>query len=135
MSYDYLFDIFGKCRNRKTRFTDLEKRALELIRAFVEKSISDKDFLQAFDRIRVEFLELTDVNGQPTIDQDTPLWFNSLGLHYISWYRFQLVKWYFEEHPEELVGETKERFESIQGWLYEERFIEACKTVLREVNV
>lgn len=136
MSYDYILDIFGKLRKRKTRFTDLEKRALELLRAYVEKSISDKDFVQAFDIVRSEFLKLIKDNEQLTIDEDTPLWLNSfIGLHYIDWHKYQQVKRYFEEHPEELVGETKENFERIQGRGYDERFLEACMTVLKEVKI
>ena len=136
MLYDYILDIFGKFRKRKTRFTDLEKRTLELIRAFVEKSISDKDFAQAFDIVRTEFLKLIKDNGQLTIDEDTPLWLNIfIGLHYIDWRKYQQLKNYFEEHPEELVGETKENFERIQGRGYDERFLEACMTVLKEVKI
>ena len=76
MSWEYLNDIFGKFRKRKTRFTDLETKAKDLIISFVKGRINDKDFAIAFEEIRAKFVELTNADGQITIDQDTPLWLN-----------------------------------------------------------
>lgn len=105
MSFDHLLDLFGKFRKKRNRFTNLERKATDLMASFFNGSITSKEFAMAFEEVRKNYLELTNVNGQPTIDQDTPLWLNSLlGLHYVDWYRVQQMKWYYEEHPDELVG-------------------------------
>ena len=52
----------------------------------------------------------------------------------MKWLKFQQVKWYFESHPEELVGEMKVRFEEISQMGYEETFLETCKNVLKELK-
>lgn len=114
MGFDYVSDIYGKNRSRETRFTQLETRAINLLSSFVDKSISDKDFALAFDDVRKQFIELIKVNWEVTFDEDTPIWLNSLiGLHFMDWRKVQQLKWYFEEHPDELVGEMKERYDSI----------------------
>ncbi len=125
--------MFGKFRKRKTRFTELEEKAISLLTSFVNGSMDSKEFAIAFDDIRKNFIELTKKEGQTVFDEDTPLWLNSfLGLHYMTWLNFQRVKWYFEEHPDELVGETKARFEHIRQMGYDKQFIETCKRVLKE---
>lgn len=97
--------------------------------------IDGKEFALAFDCIRISFIELTEKDGQTVIDEDTPLWLNSLlGLHFMKWFKFQQLKWYFEEHPEELVGETKARFDDIRQMGYDERFMETCNSVLKELK-
>lgn len=135
MSFDYILDTFGKFRKRKTRFTELEKTAISLLTSFVNGTMGSKEFALAFDGIRKNFIELTEKDGQTVIDEDTPLWLNSLlGLHYMKWLKFQQVKWYFEEHSDELVGEMKERYEDICQMGYDERFVETCKSVLKELK-
>lgn len=131
----FLNDIFGKSRKRETRFADIETKAKELIDSLVKGKISDKDFAIAFDEVRTKFMKLTRVNGQITIDRDTPLWLNSfLGLHFVDWLRYQKVKWYFEEHPEGFSDERKKQFSEIQAMGYEERFMDKCKNVLKELS-
>lgn len=133
--FDYILDTFGKFRKRKTRFTEIEEKTITLLKSFVSGEIDGKEFALAFDRIRVSFIELTEKDGQTVIDEDTPLWLNSLlGLHFMKWFKFQQLKWYFEEHPEELVGETKARFEDIRQMGYDERFMETCNSVLKELK-
>ena len=135
MSWDYLNDIFGRFRKKKTRFTDIEVKAKKLLSSFLKGEISDKEFASAIEEVRSKYIELTTVNGQSTIDQDTPLWLNMLlGLHYGEWLNYQRIKWYFEEHPEELTGETRERFLHIQSMGHEETFKDTCRTILKELN-
>lgn len=135
MGFDYVSDIYGKNRSRETRFTQLETRAINLLSSFVDKSISDKDFALAFDEIRKQFSELIKDNGEVTFDEDTPLWLNSLiGLHFMDWRKVQQLKWYFEEHPDELVGEMKERYDSIMQMGHDQRFQQACKDILEELR-
>jgi len=135
MSFDYLSDVFGKFRKRKTRFTDLEKRAEDLLKSFVDGSISPRDFAVALDDVRVEFYKLVRINGEATIDEDTPLWMNSFfGFHFLDWYRFQQVKWYFEDHPEELTDERREKLAHLKSNGYDEKFLEICNTILKELD-
>ena len=135
MTFDYIFDTFGKFRKRKTRFTELEEKTVSLLTSLVNGKTDSKEFAVAFDNVRKIFIELTEKNGQAVIDQDTPLWLNSLlGLYNMKWLKFQQVKWYFESHPEELVGEMKVRFEEISQMGYEETFLETCKNVLKELK-
>jgi len=135
MSFDYILDTFGKFRKRRTRFTELEEKAISLLTSFVDGKMSNKEFAFAFDGVRKNFIELTKKDGQTVIDEDTPLWLNSiLGLHYMKWLQFQQVKWYFGEHPDELVGERKDRFDELQQMRYDERFVETCKGVLKELR-
>lgn len=135
MSWDYLDDVYGKSRERKTRFTDLEAEAKALLTSFVKCSISNREFVQAFNEVEAKYVELTTVNGHSSIDQDTPLWLNMLlGLHFVKWYRYQQVKWYFEEHPEKLTGETQEEFYHIQQMGIDDDFRNKCYLVLKELS-
>ena len=133
MSFDYVSDTFGKFRNRETPYTELEKKAFGLMSSFVNGSMSNKEFALAFNEVRRKFIELFDAEGG--FNQNTPLWLNSLlGFHFEDWYRFQQLKWHFEEHPDELVGDTKRRFEEIRAIGYDERFLRTCKHVLKELS-
>ena len=135
MSFDYILDTFGKFRKRNTRFTELEEKAISLLASFVSRTMGSKEFAIAFNNIRKNYIELTKKDGQTVIDEDTPLWLNSfLGLHYMKWLQFQQVKWYFEEHPDELVEGMKDRFDELQQMGYDERFVETCRSILRELN-
>ena len=135
MSFDYILDTFGKFRKRKTRFSELEGKAISLLTSFVNGVMGSKEFAIAFNDVQTNFIELTKKDGQTVIDEDTPLWLNSLlGWHYRKWLQFQQVKWYFEEHPNELVGEMKDRFDELQQMGYDERFVETCQNVLKELR-
>ena len=106
-----------------------------MLTSFVNGKTDSKEFAVAFDNVRKIFIELTEKDGQMVIDEDTPLWLNSLlGLHYMKWLKFQQVKWYFEEHPDELVGETKARFDELKQMNYDERFAYTCKSILKELK-
>ena len=135
MAFDYILDLFGKNRKRRTRFSDVEQKAIELLKSFIDDSICDRDFAMEFDKVRVEFCKLMDDNGQTTIDEDTPLWLNSLlGIHFLDWLKVQRLKWYFEEHPDELVGDTKDRFTNIMEMGHDQRFRRTCKNLLNELS-
>ena len=135
MSFDYILDTFGKFRKRNTRLTELEEKAISLLASFVSRTMGSKEFAIAFNNVRKNYIELTKKDGQTVIDEDTPLWLNSfLGLHYMKWLQFQQVKWYFEEHPDELVEGMKDWFDEQQQMGYDERFVETCRSILRELN-
>ena len=135
MSHDYILDFWGKFRRKKSRFAEVETKAIGLIKQFVNGSINNEDFANSFEKVRIEFLKLMEVNGQITFDEDTPLWLNTfIGAHFIDWHKYQRIKEYCEEHPEELTGETKKRFANIKEMGYDERFIEVCNKVLKELG-
>lgn len=75
--FDYILDTFGKYRKRKTRFTEIEEKAINLLKSFVSGEIDGKEFAVAFNDVRKNFIELTKKDGQTVIDEDTPLWLNS----------------------------------------------------------
>ena len=69
------------------------------------------------------------------IDKDTPLWLNSLlGLHFVDWLKYQRVEQYFQEHPEELVGESAATFERLKQRKYTDKFRAVCANVLSELD-
>ena len=42
--------------------------------------------------------------------------------------------YFLEEHPEELVGQTKESYDEICHMGYDERFLETCESVLEDLK-
>lgn len=133
MAFDYLFDLFGKNRYRKTRFSDVEQRTLMTIYNHVHRQSSDEVTIKELSGIRKEFYNLMNVEGQITFDEDTPLWLNRfLGYQFDKWSEFQLLKKHFREHPIELEGETAVRFEKICQMGYDQDFKKACKNILKE---
>ncbi len=94
MSYNYLNDTFGRSRKKNTRFSNLEDRAVGLIKDFVKRRIDSKAFAEGFNSVRIQFYEMLRAEGRITIDEDTPLWLNQfLGNHFIDWYEYQKIKW------------------------------------------
>jgi len=74
MSYDYLDDLFGKFRGHKTRYTELEEYAIDVIRQYYNREIDSKTFAETMQKVRESFigLEKKDDEGRGIIDQDTP---------------------------------------------------------------
>lgn len=131
--FDYINDIFGKERQHKTRFTDIEQRALRTIYNYVEGRLDAEKTFNNLNEIRKEFYDLMNVDGQITFDQDTPLWMNSFfGFKYRRWSIFQSLKKHFLEHPEELTGESAARYEEICQMDIDQEFMDACKYIIEE---
>ena len=58
MSFDYVLDLFGEFRKgKKTRFTDVETTAKDLLDKFVKGEISNKDFADGFVSVGKRFTE------------------------------------------------------------------------------
>lgn len=136
MSFDYVLDLFGEFRKgKKTRFTDVETTAKDLLDKFVKGEISNKDFADGFVSVGKRFTELMDNGNETVFDEDIPLWLNSLlGLHFVEWLRFQRIEQYFQEHPEELVGERVAVFEELKERQYTEKFKDVCANVISELE-
>ena len=57
-----------------------------------------------------------------------------LGLHFVDWLKYQRVEQYFQEHPEELVGESAATFERLKRRKYTDKFRAVCANVLSELD-
>ena len=113
----------------------METTAKDLLDKFVKGEISNKDFADGFVSVGKRFNELMDNGNETVFDEDTPLWLNSLlGLHFVEWLRFQRIEQYFQEHPEELVGERVAVFEELKERQYTEKFKDVCATVISELE-
>ena len=136
MAFCDLSDLFGKFRKKKkTRFTDLETTAKELLGKFVRGEIGNKEFADAFNNVGKRLNELMNNGNEIVIDKDTPLWLSSLlGLHFIDRLKYQRVEQYFQEHPEELVGEHAVTFERLKQRKYTDKFRAVCANVLSELD-
>ena len=55
-------------------------------------------------------------------------------VHFVEWLRFQRIEQYFQEHPEELVGERVAVFEELKERQYTEKFKNVCATVISELE-
>ena len=79
MSFCNFSDLFGRFRKRKkTRFTDVETTAKELLEKFVRGEIGNKEFADAFNNVGKRLNELMNNGNEIVIDKDTPLWLSSL---------------------------------------------------------
>ena len=75
MSFDYLDDLFGKFRKKKTKFSEVEKRAASLLSEYASGAIQKDDFGDQMEQVDIDFLKLTtDEDGSIVFSQDTPLW-------------------------------------------------------------
>lgn len=72
MAYEYVSDTFGMLRgDRETRYTPIEKKAIQWMMDFVEKRRSGIDVANEFNLILDEFSALFKEIGH--FDEDTPL--------------------------------------------------------------
>lgn len=136
MSFEYIPDLYGKLRRGKyTRFTELEQTAKLLMRQFVNGNLNNKDFAIEFKKVGDTYHKLTTESNVSRIDEDTPLWLNSLlGFHFIDWYRFQRIEQYFNEHPEELYGERLSNYKELKKQNYTAKLKYVCSITLSELE-
>jgi len=134
MSFDYVNDLFGEYRGYETRYTPVEKHAIDVIRQYVNKEIDSKTFAETMQDIRKSFLELDrkDENGNTVIDQDVPLWLgNFLAFKFLRWYDYFAIQEAAKIKPE-LTQDS--RWPNIMGWArhYEQDLHQAMKYCLNE---
>lgn len=134
MAYEYLSDTFGMLRGkRETRYTPIEKKAIQWMIDFVEKRRSGMVFAKEFNEILEEYTALFREIGH--FDEDTPLWLNSLGgLHFLQWYQLQQIYWYLHDHYDELTENQLKNYEQMQNMDIDADFRKICKTCLEELN-
>lgn len=90
MSFNYLKDLFGKFRKRKTKYSKVEQEAISLLRRYANKDIGKDEFGEAMDAVRQKFhdLMLNEKDGTYVFNADTPGWLNLfLANKFIPWNR------------------------------------------------
>ena len=121
MSHNYVNDLFGRFRKgKKTKFSDLETKAKDLMKDILNNKIEYDEFFTGFSGLINGFHALC---GN-VINQDTPLWFNSFSANiFLRWRNWHILRKTFKEHPEqfntpELLAQYK-NIESMNydGWL------------------
>lgn len=134
MAYEYLLDTYGKSRgDKKTRYTPIEKKAIQWMIDFVEKRRSGMVFAKEFNEILEEYTALFREIGH--FDEDTPLWLNSLGgLHFLQWYQLQQIYWYLHDHYDELTENQLKNYEQMQKMDIDADFRKICETCLEELD-
>lgn len=134
MAYEYLLDTYGKSRgDKKTRYTPIEKKAIQWMIDFVEKRRSGMVFAKEFNEILEEYTALFKEIGH--FDENTPLWLNTLGgLHFLQWYQLQQIYWYLHDHYDELTENQLKNYEQMQKMDIDADFRKICKTCLEELN-
>ena len=133
MSYDYLDDLFGKARGqRTTRFSDVEAKAVGLIRRWAEGSIDEDAFAEGFRGVQQEFSGLLG----DTIDEDTPLWLlQFISNRFIRWHQFHQLKRRVESDPSVLSDEGMRRnYAAICRRGLDAEFMDASRLCLRELG-
>ncbi len=137
MSYDYLDDLFGKARGqRTTRFSDVEAKAVGLIRRWAEGNIDEDAFAESFRGVQQEFSGLLGEGNAYTIDEDTPLWLlQFISNRFIRWHQFHQLKRRVESDPSVLSDEGMRRnYAAICRMGIDEEFMDACRLCLRELG-
>ena len=77
MSFDYLYDLFGRFREKETKFSEIEKRAKILLSLYAKGDVERDSFGDQMETVGREFNALMrDESGNYVFDQNTPGWLN-----------------------------------------------------------
>ncbi len=135
MSFDYLDDLFGKFRKKKTKFSEVEKRAASLLSEYASSAIQKDDFGDQMEQVDIDFLKLTtDEDGTIVFSQDTPLWLNLfLGNKFRRWNQIRKVINKSRNDPN--VTSTPEWGKALQVMSAEDKnLMEAVEYCLNEIE-
>ena len=135
MSFDYLDDLFGKFRKKKTKFSEVEKRAASLLSEYASGAIQKDDFGDQMEQVDIDFLKLTtDEDGTIVFSQDTPLWLNLfLGNKFRRWNQIRKVINNSRNDPN--VTSTPEWGKALQVMSDEDKNLkEAVRYCLKEIG-
>lgn len=104
MSFDYINDLFGRFRRgKKTKFTDVEQRAISVMKGYYNGKIMKDDFANQMSTISKEFNDLM-FDGETNsyvFDENTPGWLNMfLGNKFLRWYKVWQVMASARQKPE-----------------------------------
>ena len=135
MGFDYLLDLFGKFRKKKTKFSEVEKRAASLLSEYASGAIQKDDFGDQMEQVDIDFLKLTtDEDGSIVFSQDTPLWLNLfLGNKFRRWNQIRKVINNSRNDPN--VTSTPEWGKALQVMSDEDKNLkEAVRYCLKEIG-
>ena len=135
MSFDYLDDLFGKFRKKKTKFSEVEKRAASLLSEYASSEKQKDDFGDQMEQVDIDFLKLTtDEDGSIVFSQDTPLWLNLfLGNKFRRWNQIRKVINNSRNDPN--VTSTPEWGKALQVMSDEDKNLkEAVRYCLKEIG-
>ena len=135
MSFDYLDDLFDKFRKKKTKFSEVEKRAASLLSEYASGAIQKDDFGDQMEQVDIDFLKLTtDEDGSIVFSQDTPLWLNLfLGNKFRRWNQIRKVINNSRNDPN--VTSTPEWGKALQVMSDEDKNLkEAVRYCLKEIG-
>lgn len=133
MGFEYLNDIFGKARKgRKTKYTDVEREAKEVLTQMQQGKMSYDEFFDRFEKVLAEFLKLT----ENRFSEDTPLWINSFGANVFKrWQNWHILRLSHTAHPEKFnTPELETRYQGIAAMHYDEWLMEKIAYCLDELN-
>ena len=93
MGFDYLYDLFGRFREKETTFSEVEGRAKKLLTLYDSGSIGRDAFGDQMEIVGRDFHALMeDDSGNIVFDQDTPGWLNLfLGNKFSRWNRMRKI--------------------------------------------
>lgn len=91
MGFDYLNDLFGRFREKKTKISDVEERAKELLSLYAKGYVERDSFGNQMETVGRDFNALMkDEFGNYVFDQNTPGWLNLfLGNKFSRWNRMR----------------------------------------------
>ena len=93
MSFDYLYDLFGRFIEKETKFSDVEERAKRLLSLYASGNIGRDAFGEQMEKVEIDFHALMkDDSGNYVFDQDTPGWLNLfLGNKFSRWDKMRKI--------------------------------------------
>ena len=93
MGFDYLYDLFGRFREKETKFSEVEERAMKLLSLYASGKIEGDAFGDQMEIVGRDFHALMeDDSGNIVFDQDTPGWLNLfLGNKFSRWNRMRKI--------------------------------------------
>ncbi len=93
MGFDYLYDLFGRFREKETKFSEVEERAMKLLSLYASGKIEGDAFGDQMEIVGRDFHALMeDDSGNIVFDQDTSGWLNLfLGNKFSRWNRMRKI--------------------------------------------
>lgn len=136
MGFDYLNDLFGRFRKRKSKYTNVENEAIALLKLTIEGSLSYNEIDERFIELHKKYNELIDNGDEYVVDEDTPLWLNQfLAFRFRRWHQWHLLRRMHQEHPEKFSDpESEKQYQEILSMRYDRAFLEKCNLCLEELK-
>lgn len=93
MSFDYLYDLFGRFREKETKFSEVEEHAKKLLSLYAKGDLERDSFGDQMEIVARDFNALMkDESGNYVFYQNTPGWLNLfLGNKFSRWNRMRKI--------------------------------------------